>query len=205
MTPAIVPAGSARSVGLLQGQILRVVDPNGGQSGDVTAFRAGDPTEWLSNGRSFDYGGKIYFSTGDVLYSNRSNPMLTILRDDVGRHDFLYAACSVEMYRIQYGATDGHPNCLDNLAHALADLGIAPHRTACRRRSTCSCTCLSSPTVAWSSARRRRARATRSGCAPRWISRSGYRRARHSAATGGRHCRSPTRSMMGTVSHLSRT
>lgn len=54
--------------------------------------------------------------------------MLTILRDDVGRHDFLYAACSVEMYRIQYGATDGHPNCLDNLAHALADLGIAPHR-----------------------------------------------------------------------------
>jgi len=128
MTLAIIPACGGGAVRLARGQILRVVDPNGGQAGDITAFRAGDPTEWLSNGRSFDYGGKIYFSTGDVLYSNRSNPMLTIVSDDVGRHDFLYTACSIEMYRIQYGATDSHPNCLDNLANALADLGIAQHR-----------------------------------------------------------------------------
>jgi uncharacterized protein YcgI (DUF1989 family) len=128
MTLAIIPACSGGAVRLARGQILRVVDPNGGQAGDVTAFRAGDPTEWLSNGRSFDYGGKIYFSTGDVLYSNRSNPMLAIVSDDVGRHDFLYTACSIEMYRIQYGATDSHPNCLDNLANALADLGIAQDR-----------------------------------------------------------------------------
>lgn len=41
------------------------------------AFQAGDPAEWLSNGRSFDHGGKIYFSTGDTLYSNLSRPMFT--------------------------------------------------------------------------------------------------------------------------------
>lgn len=122
-----IPACCGATVRLVRGQVLRVIDPRGGASGDVTAVRAGDRSEWLSNGRSFDYGGKIYFSTGDVLYSNRSNPMLTIVRDDVGRHDFLYTACSQEMYRIQYGATGDHPNCLDNLARALADEGVLPH------------------------------------------------------------------------------
>jgi uncharacterized protein YcgI (DUF1989 family) len=127
MTLTTVPAGNGAAVRIARGQILRVVDPMGGQTGDLTAFRAGDAAEWLSNGRSFDYAGKIYLSTGDVLHSNRSNPMLTIVSDDVGRHDFLYTACSNEMYRIQYGATEYHTNCLDNLAQALADQGVVPH------------------------------------------------------------------------------
>lgn len=39
--------------------------------------------------------------------------MLTIVSDDVGRHDFLYASCSIEMYRKQYGVTGYHANCYD--------------------------------------------------------------------------------------------
>jgi hypothetical protein len=121
-----IPARSGVGLRLARGQILRLIDPIGGQSGDLMAFAAGDPGEWLSNGRSFDYGGKIYFSTGDVLYSNRSRPMFTITADDVGRHDFLYAPCSVEMFRIQYGVQGDHPNCLDNLSRALDSVGAAP-------------------------------------------------------------------------------
>jgi uncharacterized protein YcgI (DUF1989 family) len=49
--------------------------------------------------------------------------MLSIVADEVGRHDFLYAACSKEMYRIQYGIRENQPNCLDNLRNALADAG----------------------------------------------------------------------------------
>jgi uncharacterized protein YcgI (DUF1989 family) len=51
--------------------------------------------------------------------------MLTIVSDDVGRHDFLYASCSIEMYRMQYGVTGYHANCSDNLRAALRELGIA--------------------------------------------------------------------------------
>src|SRR5579859_1595390 len=50
--------------------------------------------------------------------------MLTIIADDTGRHDFLYAPCSLEMYRMQYGVTDYHPNCSDNLRRALGDVGV---------------------------------------------------------------------------------
>lgn len=53
--------------------------------------------------------------------------MLTITADDVGRHDFLYTACSLEMYRIQYGVTGEHPSCLDNLSRALRPHGVEPH------------------------------------------------------------------------------
>src|SRR5262245_55538810 len=122
-----IEARTGTGLRLAKGDRLRLIDIEGAQSGDLMAFRAGDIGEWLSNGRSFDYAGKIYLSTGDTLYSNRSNPMLTIVRDEVGRHDFLYAPCSREMYRTQYGLAD-HPNCLDNLARALAEHGVTADR-----------------------------------------------------------------------------
>ena len=123
--PQLIPAGHGAGLRLKRGEQLRVIDPEGGQSGDLLAFSL-DGRQRLSNGRTFDYGGKIYVSTGDVLWSDRSNPMLTIVADQVGRHDFLYSACSLEMYRIQYGVTGDHANCADNLGSALRELGIEP-------------------------------------------------------------------------------
>lgn len=125
MAQQTVPAAGGVGLRLQRGERLRIIDPVGGQSGDLMAYAA-DGSERLSNGRSFDYNGRIYLSTGDVLWSDRSKPMLTIVADEVGRHDFLYAPCSLEMYRMQYGVTDYHPNCHDNLCAALRQLGIEP-------------------------------------------------------------------------------
>ncbi|HEY2685064.1 MAG TPA: urea carboxylase-associated family protein [Steroidobacteraceae bacterium] len=126
MAVKTVEAGTGEFVRLKAGQTLRLIDPQGGQSGDLMAYRDDDITEWLSNGRSFDYGEIIYLTTGHTLYSNKSNPMLTIVRDDVGRHDFLYASCSTEMYQRQYGSSN-HRNCLANIVSALAHLGVESH------------------------------------------------------------------------------
>src|SRR5688500_12857101 len=121
----VIPAALGAGLRLKRGEQLRVIDTEGGQSGDLVAFSQ-DGHQRLSNGRTFDYGGKIYVSTGDVLWSDRSNPMLTIVADEVGRHDLLYSACSPEMYRLQHGLA-GHANCTDNLSSALRELGIEPH------------------------------------------------------------------------------
>ena len=84
----VIPAAAGVGLRLRRGETLRIIDPQGGQSGDLVVFsQNGD--QRLSNGRTFDYGGKIYLSKGDVLWSDRSEPMLTIVADDVGRHDFL--------------------------------------------------------------------------------------------------------------------
>jgi uncharacterized protein len=125
VTRHIIAPGSGAGVKLARGEHLRLIDIEGGQTGDLMAFSL-DGSERLSNGCSFDYNGKVLLSTGDALWSNRSNKMLTIVADDVGRHDFLYASCSLEMYRMQYGVTDYHPNCHDNLLAALRELGITP-------------------------------------------------------------------------------
>ena len=121
----LVAAGGGAGLRLKRGEQLRVIDIEGGQTGDLVAFSA-DGRHRLSSGRTFDYGGKIYVSTGDVLWSDRSEPMLTILADDVGKHDLLYAPCSIEMYRLQYGVTEYHANCYDNLCSAFRELGIEP-------------------------------------------------------------------------------
>jgi uncharacterized protein len=121
----VIPAARGAGLRLKRGDRLRIIDPEGGQTGDLVAFSA-DGRERLSNGRTFDYGGTLRVSTGAVLWSDRSSPMFTIVADDVGRHDFLYTACSVEMYRIQYDVDGYHANCSDNLVDALRELGIQP-------------------------------------------------------------------------------
>ena len=125
-----VEVRSARCFELGSGSLLRVIDPEGGQVADLWACVGGDCDEWLSSGRTLDYNGTLRLTKGHVLYSNRSRPMFTIAEDDVGRHDFLYAPCSQEMFRMQYGVEDDHPNCLDNLAHALERQGVTADRIA---------------------------------------------------------------------------
>jgi len=113
---------------LRKGETLRVIDPEGEQVSDLTAFDAEDPDEWLSSGRTIDYANRIYIRQGDTLYSNRSNPMLSITHDTVNGHDFLLTPCSQEMFEKLYGITEPRPSCFSNLAKNLEPFGIAPDR-----------------------------------------------------------------------------
>jgi uncharacterized protein YcgI (DUF1989 family) len=111
---------------LARGQRLRVIDPEGEQVADLVAFNRDDVREALSSGRTFDYASSIQLTTGHRLYSNRSRVMLEIVADTVGRHDFLLAPCSAQMFRILYGDDDPPPGCFGNLAAALAPRGVGP-------------------------------------------------------------------------------
>ena len=126
MTTFEIPPRSGAAFRLQKGQRLRVIDPQGEQVSDLLAFNAADTGEVISSGRTLDYASKIYLSTGDPLYSNRSNVMLRIVEDTVGRHDFLLTPCSKDTFRIIYGDEDPHRGCFGNLAEALAPYGIGP-------------------------------------------------------------------------------
>lgn len=120
-----IPAQTGFALSLRLGQRLKVIDLEGGQVADLMAVSATDPEEWLSNGRTFDYNATLLMREGHSLFSNRSRPFLQLVEDTVGRHDFLYTACSQEMFEIQYGFEGKHPNCLENLARALE---VSPDR-----------------------------------------------------------------------------
>jgi len=121
----IIPPRSGVAFELKRGERLKVIDPQGEQVADLIAFNRHDTAEAISSGRSIDYASKIYLSTGDPIYSNRSRVLLRIIEDTVGRHDFLLSPCSAEMFRIIYGDTEPHRGCFGNLAAALAPYGVA--------------------------------------------------------------------------------
>jgi Domain of unknown function (DUF1989) len=73
----IVPAGGGAGLRLARGEHVRLIDIEGGQTGDLMAFSR-DGRERLSNGRTFDYDGKIHLTTGDVLWSDRSNAWIEV-------------------------------------------------------------------------------------------------------------------------------
>jgi len=123
-----IPPCSGHALELGTGDELTVIDPMGQQVSDLTAFARDDLAEYLSSGRSIDYASRLRLTAGDVLYSNRSRPMFSILEDSCGRHDFTLTPCSKEMFEKLYGEIPGRPGCEGNLAAALAPWGIGRDR-----------------------------------------------------------------------------
>jgi uncharacterized protein YcgI (DUF1989 family) len=126
MNPTLIPPRSGTAFRLAAGEVLIVIDPQGGQVADLLAFNAEDVGEALSSGRTLDYQSTIRLTTGDRLWSNRSRVMLQIVEDTVGMHDFLLTPCSSDTFRICYSDHDPHPGCFGNLSAALAPYGITP-------------------------------------------------------------------------------
>jgi uncharacterized protein YcgI (DUF1989 family) len=107
----------------MAGEFLRVIDVEGEQVADLVCFSHPIRTLRLSTDQTRDVARTLFITTGHALYALSGDPLLTIMADDVGRHDLLYAWCRPEMYRRIYGQ-DEHPNCFDNLLSALAPYGV---------------------------------------------------------------------------------
>ena len=126
MTAKLIPPRSGVAFRLNKGQILTVTDIEGVQVADLLAYNASDVREVISSGRTIDYAETIRLTTGDTLYSNRSQAMLSIVEDTVGVHDFLLTPCSDATFRHFYPGQPVHRGCFGNLADALAPYGIEP-------------------------------------------------------------------------------
>src|SRR5262249_56290587 len=88
--PQVIPAAGGVGLRLRHGERLRIIDPQGGQSGDLVAFSQ-DGRQRLSNGRTFDYGGALYLSKGGSPSSDPSERMPPPPAADVCRHDLPYS------------------------------------------------------------------------------------------------------------------
>jgi hypothetical protein len=129
-----IPARRGKAARLRQGQSVRVVNTHGQQVVDTWAFRptqadSGDIAEFMSMEHSRVALGHIIPAIGDNFVTNRRRPILTLVEDTSGGiHDTLFAACDRWRYEL-LGCAGYHDNCTDNLAAALAELGLAPPET----------------------------------------------------------------------------
>ena len=124
-----IPARRGKASLVARGQSVRVINTHGQQVVDTWAFRRGDLTEFMSMEHSRTSLGRIIPAVGQSMVTNRRRPILTLAGDTSGGiHDTLLAAC--DRYRYELLGCEGyHDNCTDNLAAALAELGLTPPET----------------------------------------------------------------------------
>jgi hypothetical protein len=119
----IVPGGHGRAFEARRGQIVTIEDVEGQQIADLVAFNADEPGEWLSPSHTRVALMSMRIAAGNVLVTSRRRPMLQVVRDTAGVHDFSVPACDPSRYELFFGI-EGHRNCQDNLTEALAPYGV---------------------------------------------------------------------------------
>jgi uncharacterized protein YcgI (DUF1989 family) len=125
----VIPARRGKAAFVRRGQFVTVINTHGQQVVDNWAFNHDDLNEFMSMEHSRATHHHIIPRIGDVLLTNRRRPILTITEDTSGGvHDTLIAACDRYRYE-ELGCTEYHDNCTDNLAAALAELGLRPPET----------------------------------------------------------------------------
>ncbi len=113
----VVPAREGRGVIVRKGQLLDIVDLEGQQVGDLVAWRRDDPSEYMSPAHTVSCNASIRLGQGSQVFTNHRNPIFTIVRDDVGKHDIVVPCCDPERYSRDFGLKD-HRSCLQNLEQA---------------------------------------------------------------------------------------
>jgi len=118
----VVAAGEPFMKEIKKGQILRILDLEGNQAVDTLFYSARDPQERYDANNTIHEQGNIYLTTGTILRSNESRPMLTIIADTCGRHDTLGGACSAESNTVRYALEKRHMHsCRDSFLMALSE------------------------------------------------------------------------------------
>ncbi|WP_420666831.1 DUF1989 domain-containing protein [Cribrihabitans neustonicus] len=124
-----VSRATARAYEVKRGEIVQIIDLEGQQCSDFTAFNAGA----LQRGEELMIDGtatrsmvrRAYPGPGllDKFFDRDMRPLLNVVQDTCGRHDTFGLACTARGYEER--GFPGHVNCSDNISLALAPYGVA--------------------------------------------------------------------------------
>ena len=120
-----IPARHGAAVEVRRGQVVRVIDVEGAQVGDLVCFNRHDLGEAYAPQNTILFNRTIYPKVGALLVSNRGRPMMRLVADTVGVHDLICGSCSDEYYKNRLDHLEPHRSCRSNLAEAMAPWGIA--------------------------------------------------------------------------------
>ena len=124
-----IPTRKGTAAYAKKGQTIKCINTHGEQVVDTWAFNRIDLDEFMSMEHSRPQLLHIIPKVGDSLLTNKRRPILTIVEDTSGGiHDTLMAACDRYRYEL-LGVSGHHDNCTDNLAAAMARLGLKAPET----------------------------------------------------------------------------
>jgi aminomethyltransferase len=127
-----IDAATARAYAVRAGEFIQIIDVAGRQMTDFQCFSRRKLDQGVENAldgtvtRSLT--GRAYPTPGllSKMFGFDFEPLVEIVQDTVGRHDFFATACSSRYYDdVGY---PGHVNCTDNFNRALKPHGVAPRK-----------------------------------------------------------------------------
>lgn len=120
-----IPARAPWSGIIHAGETMALVDVGGNQAVDFLVYLADDTRERYSAPETVVWQGSIFLTTGSVLRSDAGRPLMTVVADDVGRHDTVGGACSKESNTLRYGHHTRHQHaCVENFLAEGATWGL---------------------------------------------------------------------------------
>jgi uncharacterized protein len=125
VTDQIVRARSPWSGVVPAGHHLTIVDLEGNQAVDCLLYNAADTADRYSAPDTIAAQGGLFLTVGSVLRSCEGTALMTVVADDVGRHDTVGGACSKESNTLRYGHHTKHQHaCVENFLREGAKWGL---------------------------------------------------------------------------------
>ena len=118
-----VEPGSATAVRVRSGELIEIEDLEGCQVADVLAFRAERPQVGIGTAATRAVCDGLFPLVGQPVVDPGGGRLLTLVHDDVGRHDTFGVACN-RAYYAAHGQPE-HLNCTDAFNRELPPLGVA--------------------------------------------------------------------------------
>jgi uncharacterized protein len=119
----VLQPGQGANGTLQAGEHLRIIDVGGPQVFDIAFFLQEDPSEYCDLNYSLFSVERWYLTMGDIIYSKRMRPLLAVVADTCGVHDWIGGYCSYELNRFL-----GHdrPGCREVLESEMQKIGLDP-------------------------------------------------------------------------------
>ncbi|MFS2222720.1 urea carboxylase-associated family protein [Pantoea sp. B65] len=117
-----VEAGSAGSIRVLRGQLLRITALGDGAVASLFGFSLDDPAVWLSVHHTRVFSNSYLLGSGMRMVNNRRRPMMVLGKDSVRRHDLLLPGSS-SAWLAERGYR-GQQGCMESLSAELARRGM---------------------------------------------------------------------------------
>jgi uncharacterized protein YcgI (DUF1989 family) len=105
------------------GDHLRIVDVGGQQVFDIAFFLLEDPSEYCDLNYSLFAVERWYLTVGDIVYSKRMRPFLTVVADTCRVHDWIGGYCSHDLNRF---LGDDRPGCREVLEAEMQKINLDP-------------------------------------------------------------------------------
>lgn len=115
-----VPAGSAGSIEVKRGQLLRIEALGAGAVASLFGFSNADPMVHLSVHHTRVFSNSYVLGSGMRLVNNRRRPVMVLGKDSIGKHDLLLPASTTAYLR-----SKGYPGigCQEAVQAELQRLG----------------------------------------------------------------------------------